>query len=153
MSPFQPETVAFEAGRIMIERIDLLLQQDESFAIETTLSTKSYKNKFILAKERGFKIKLLFFLLPSFEYAIDRVARRVSEGGHNIPKEVIERRYSRGIENLLNIYIPLCDVWDVFENSGNYPEIIAEGSFNNRIEIFQEEIWKSLNEKYYGSRK
>ena len=57
-------------------------------------------------------------------------------------------RYSRGIENSLNIYLPLCDEWDVFDNSEKYPKIIAEGGFNNRIEIFQKEIWDSLKEKY-----
>jgi predicted ABC-type ATPase len=133
----------------MIERVDKLLQLDESFALETTLSTRSYKNKLILASALGFKVKLLFFWLPTVEMAIDRVATRVSEGGHNIPKETIERRYSRGIENLFNIYLPLCDKWDVFDNSEKYPKIIAEGDFNNRIEIFQIEIWQSLKDKYY----
>ena len=147
LSPFQPESVAFEAGRIMIERVDSLLLQEDSFAIETTLSTRSYKNKFIQASANGFKVVLLFFWLPTVEMAINRVATRVKEGGHNIPTDVIERRYIRGIENLFKIYIPFCDDWVVFENSGSYPELIAEGSGNNRIVIFQEEIWKSLNRK------
>ena len=107
LSPFQPEKVSFEAGRIMLERIEVLLKSNENFAFETTLSTKSYKQKLIQAKQKGFKVKLLFFWLPTIEMAINRVAIRVSEGGHNIPDDVIARRYSRGIENLFKI-IYLC---------------------------------------------
>ena len=108
MSPFQPEKVAFEAGRIMLERIDTLLKSNVNFAFETTLSTKSYKNRILEAKGKGYSIKLLFFWLPSIEMAVNRVAMRVSERGHHIPSDVIARRYSRGIENLFKIHIPLC---------------------------------------------
>ncbi|TRX40040.1 zeta toxin family protein [Flavobacterium restrictum] len=141
LSPFQPETVAFEAGRIMIERVDLLLLQEESFAIETTLSTRSYKNKLILAKERGFKVVLLFFWLPTVEMAVNRVATRVKEGGHNIPTDVIERRYFRGIENLFKIYIPLCDKWAVYDNTQFISKIIAKGKRDNQIDIINEDTW------------
>lgn len=89
LSPFQPEKVSFEAGRIMLERIEVLLKSNENFAFETTLSTKSYKQKLIQAKQNGFKVKLLFFWLPTIEMAINRVAIRVSEGGHSIPEDVI----------------------------------------------------------------
>jgi predicted ABC-type ATPase len=107
LSPFQPEKVAFEAGRIMLERMEFLLQANQTFAIETTLTSKSYKGKLLEAIENGYQVKLLFFWLPNVEMAINRVAIRVSEGGHNIPKEVIIRRYSRGILNLFKIYLPL----------------------------------------------
>jgi predicted ABC-type ATPase len=92
--------VAFEAGRIMLERMNQLIQTNKTFAIETTLSSKSYKGKFLEAIKNGYKVKLLFFWLPTVEMAVHRVAMRVSEGGHDIPKEVIIRRYSRGIQNL-----------------------------------------------------
>ena len=143
LSPFQPENVAFEAGRIMLERIDFLMKTNQSFAIETTLATKSYKNKLLKAIENGYQIKLLFFWLPTYEMAIDRVAIRVSEGGHNIPKDIIKRRYFRGIENLFNIYIPLAHDWAVFENSNKNPEIIAQGMFNE-IQIMKRELWDAL---------
>ena len=143
LSPFQPEKVAFEAGRIMLERIDFLMQTNQSFAIETTLATKSYKNKLLKAIENGYQIKLLFFWLPSYEMAIDRVAIRVSEGGHNIPKDIIKRRYFRGIENLFNIYLPLAHDWAVFENSNKHPKIIAKGMFN-QIQIMNQELWDAF---------
>lgn len=146
LSPFQPEKVAFEAGRIMLERIETLLKSNENFAFETTLSTKTYKQKLIQAKTNGFKVKLLFFWLPTIEMAINRVAVRVSEGGHNIPTDVITRRYSRGIENLFKIYIPLCDDWAVFDNSDETPELIAEG-INSETIITKDESWNLLKSK------
>lgn len=146
LSPFQPEKVAFEAGRIMLERIETLLKLNENFAFETTLSTKSYKHRLLEAKENGYTVKLLFFWLPSIEMAINPVAIRVSEGGHNIPTEVITRRYSRGIENLFKIYIPLCDDWAVFDNSNNTPELIAEG-INSEAIVTNKESWNLLKSK------
>lgn len=140
LSPFQPEKVAFEAGRIMLERIEFLLKQNESFAVETTLATRIYKNKFENAISDGYNIKLLFFWLPTVEMAINRVAIRVSEGGHNIPNDVIERRYLRGIENLFKIYIPLCNEWAVFDNSDGEPLKIAQG-IKSEIVIIHPENW------------
>lgn len=147
LSPFQPEKVAFEAGRIMLERINVLLQTKENFAFETTLATKTYKSKLLWAKENGYTIKLLFFWLPNIEMAIERVAVRVSEGGHNIPKDVIARRYKRGIENLFKIYIPLCDDWIVFDNSQTDSEIIAKGNLSGK-EIFENEKWNLLKSSF-----
>lgn len=95
LSPFQPEKVAFEAGRIMLERINELLKNEESFAFETTLSTKSYKNKIKEARQKGYTVTMLFFWLQNVELAKERVKIRVSEGGHNIESDVIERRYIR----------------------------------------------------------
>lgn len=147
LSPFQPEKVAFEAGRIMLERVDNLINSNSNFAFETTLSTKSYKHRILQAKEKGYTIKLLFFWLPSVEMAVDRVAMRVSEGGHNIPSEIIARRYVRGIENLFKIYIPLCDHWAIFDNSDETPDMIAEG-IKEEITVVLDEIWKLIKSKY-----
>lgn len=126
LSPFQPEKVAFEAGRIMLERIHFLLESNETFAIETTLSSKSYKGKLLEAIENGYQIKLLFFWLPTVEMAFKRVASRVKNGGHNIPNDVITRRYSRGITNLFKIYIPLSFEWMIFDSSKNEIQMISK---------------------------
>lgn len=140
LSPFQPEKVAFEAGRIMLERIDFLLNTNQTFAIETTLASKTYKSKLTKAIKNGYQIKLLFFWLPNVSMAIDRVAMRVSEGGHNIPVEVIVRRYLRGIQNLFKIYIPLCNEWAVFDNSDGEPHLLAKG-LDSKIEVVSPENW------------
>lgn len=146
LSPFQPEKVAFEAGRIMLERVEVLLKSNENFAFETTLATKSYKQKLIQAKENGFKVKLLFFWLPTVEMAVNRVAIRVSEGGHDIPEDVIARRYFRGIQNLFEIYLPLSNDWAVFDNSMQMPELIAEG-IQTEISIVKKDSWDLFKSK------
>lgn len=104
LSPFQPETVAFEAGRIMLNRINELLETGVTFAFETTLATKSYKSKIEQAQVRGYKVTLLFFWLENVELALSRVATRVKEGGHNMPEEVIKRRYVAGIKPFRDLF-------------------------------------------------
>lgn len=96
LSPFQPETVAFEAGRIMLNRIRELLKAKVDFAFETTLSTRSYRSLIKEAKKGGYTISLIFFWLESVGLAKERVNDRVRKGGHNIPDDIIERRYIRG---------------------------------------------------------
>lgn len=124
ISPFQPEKVSFEAGRIMLKRIDELLLTNEDFAFETTLATRSFHQLIDRAKKLGYSVSLIYFWLDSVELAEQRVKNRVEEGGHNIPKEVIKRRYHRGIENLFNLYHGLCDVVLIYDNSTNYPDLV-----------------------------
>ena len=126
LSPFQPEKVSFEAGRIMLNRINELLKENKSFAFETTLSTRSYKNKINEAKENGYTITLLFFWLQNIELAKERVRVRVSEGGHNIEPEIIQRRYFNGIKNLFEIYLPIVDGALIFDNSNGKHELLAQ---------------------------
>ena len=117
LSPFKPEEVAIQAGKLMLERIDSLLSQGASFAIETTLATRSYQKLVEQAQSLGYSVQLLFFWLESPEMACQRVAKRVSEGGHNIPVEVIYRRYGLGLENLFNLFIPIVDYWSLYDNN------------------------------------
>lgn len=116
LSPFNPESVAIEAGKLMLQRIDLLLRQRRTFAIETTLATRSYSSLIKRAQSAGYQVVLLFFWLSSPEMAIERVAKRVSEGGHNIPAETIVRRYWLGLHNFFDIFAPIVDSWIFYEN-------------------------------------
>lgn len=152
LSPFQPENVAFEAGRIMLHRIKELLDSDKNFSFETTLATKSYKNKIIEAKQKGYNVILLFFWLESYELAIERVKTRVLEGGHNIPKDVIKRRYFNGINNLFTIYLEIVDQALIFDNSEGNHVLIAEKSLSENIVIFEQEKFNLLL-KYYEQRR
>ena len=93
LSPFNPSGMAIEAGKLMLKRIDELLQKEESFSIETTLSTRSYFKLVETAHQKGYDVTLLYFWLKSPEQAIERVAERVSKGGHDIPNDTIFRRY------------------------------------------------------------
>ena len=127
LSPFNPEGVAIEAGRLMLRRIEDLLEMGESFSIETTLATRSYINLVRRAQEKGYVVHLLFFWLDSIELAKRRVADRVASGGHNIPLPVIERRYKAGLKNLFEIFMKEVDIWILFDNSLNKGERVAFG--------------------------
>lgn len=127
LSPFKPEEVAVEAGKLMLQRIDLLLSKHVTFAIETTLATKSYKNLVQRAKSSGYQVILLFFWLSSPEMAEQRVASRVASGGHNIPHEVIHRRYWAGLRNLFEIFVPIVDLWSLYDNNAKTKPIVKNG--------------------------
>lgn len=125
LSPFCPESVAIQAGKLMLERIESLLHENVSFAIETTLATRSYKNLVLRAQEKGYNVSLLFFWLESPEMACERVHKRVSEGGHDIPKDTIFRRYWLGLENLFRMFMPIVDYWAIYDNNFQ-PDFIAD---------------------------
>jgi predicted ABC-type ATPase len=126
LSPFQPEKVSIEAGRLMLKRIDELINSNQDFSFETTLSTRSFINTIEKAKLKGYYITLIFFWLESVELAKDRVRKRVQEGGHNIESDVIERRYRSGIKNLFNMYAEKVDSLLIYDNSKPESELIAE---------------------------
>ncbi|WP_205624374.1 zeta toxin family protein [Dyadobacter crusticola] len=148
ISPFQPEKVALEAGRIMLKRVNELLGNNESFAFETTLSSKSYKQKIQEAKRQGYAATLIFLWLENIELAKERVKTRVSDGGHNIEPDVIERRYIKGIKNLFDIYLPIVHGAFLFDNSFGVPEIIAQKTLENGLEIIDEIKYAQLREIY-----
>lgn len=119
----------------MLNRINELLLNNENFAFETTLATKSYRSKVTIAQEKGYKAMLLFFWLQDVDLAIERVKTRVQEGGHNIETDVIKRRYENGITNLFNIYLPIVDEALIFDNTGVKTELIAQKILGYDIEI------------------
>lgn len=149
LSPFNPESVSFEAGRIMLQRIEQLIEANQTFAFETTLSTKSYVQLIARCKEKGYKIILIFFWLNSPKLAIERVAARVQNGGHNIPEEVINRRYKKGLQNFVNLFMPLCDEWIVANNSSSNARVVAAGVKTTIETINDQETWNKIVE--YGS--
>lgn len=136
LSPFNPDSVAIEAGKLMLKRIDLLIEQRKTFAIETTLATRSYVSLIRRVREIGYSVVLLFFWLPSPEMAQARVLKRVKEGGHNIPTETITRRYWLGLQNFFKIFTPIVDSWSLYENIdeptelANDDKIIEVDTFN-----------------------
>ncbi|MGO2103623.1 MAG: zeta toxin family protein [Psychroflexus halocasei] len=152
LSPFQPEMVSFESGRIMINRINDLLKENESFAFETTLSTRSHKNKILKAKEQGYTVTLLFFWLDNIELAKERVKIRVKEGGHNIPEDVIQRRYLKGIYNLFDIYLPIIDNVLIFDNSYGKHDLIAQKIITEELDILNKNKFSHLKEYYDKKR-
>lgn len=150
LSPFNPNEVAIQAGRLMLTRIKELLENNVDFAFETTLATRSYTNTVKEAQEKGYLVTILYFWLNSPELAIERVKIRVNEGGHNIPEETIRRRYDLGIRNMFNLYIPIADYWMFIDNSKTPFEILAEGQRNKEV-VKNKMIWNKLKNKYYGN--
>lgn len=146
LSPFNPGSVAIEAGRLMLTRIEELLERDESFSIETTLATKSYINLVRRAQAQGYNVRLLFFWLNSPGLAVQRVAERVAKGGHNIPTDVIRRRYVAGIDNLFRLFMREVDYWEIYDNS-EYPAVqIATGGKYEKTEIKIETTYNKIAE-------
>lgn len=131
LSPFKPEEVAIEAGKLMLQRIELLMEKRATFAIETTLATKGYRRLVERASQTGYIVFLLYFWLPSPEMAEQRVKLRVASGGHDIPKDVIYRRYWRGLENLFNIFIPIVDKWSIYDNRNSMQPIVDRSEVIN----------------------
>ncbi len=150
LSPFQPQKVSIEAGRIMLQRISELLLSGEDFAFETTLSTKSFKNTIKSAKENGYFVSIIFFWLESSQLAKDRVKNRVLEGGHSIEEQTIERRYYAGIKNLFEIYSELVDYLIIYDNSKSTPFLIAEKEIDHSIIIHNQKIYNSFVSLKYG---
>ena len=151
LSPFNPESVALEAGRIMLQRINVLLSESVDFAIETTLSTRSYVSFIKKAKELDYDVTLLYFWLSSPEMAMDRVATRVRKGGHHIPNEIVIRRYYRGIYNLFNLYIPICNNWIVFDNRKTASALVARNSNELGEHIINADIWNTIKTQQDGN--
>lgn len=150
LSPFQPESVSFEAGRIMLNRIEELMRSGDDFAFETTLASKIYRGRIRAAQAQGYRVILLFFWLRDAELAKFRVSSRVREGGHDIPVDVIERRYNAGIRNLFDIYLDIADQALLFDNSEGKHELIAKKSRDSAIIVVSKDKFyqlKRCNEK------
>lgn len=144
LSPFNAEGVAIEAGRLMLQRIEELLKEDVTFAIETTLATRSYVNLVKRAQRQGYRVNLLYFWLSSPELAMRRVAERVSKGGHDIPEEIIRRRYTAGINNLFKLFMPVVDYWAIFDNSATPRRIVATGGRKLETVTMEEELLRTI---------
>ena len=149
LSPFKPERAGILAGRLMLQKIKTLVNSEQDFAFETTLSTRSYQNFVLEAQKNGFSVTILFFWLSSQNLAVKRVETRVKEGGHRIPENVIRRRYENGLKNFFTIFKELVDDWMFIDNSGEPYQIIAEGAKEDE-EIGNAKIWHNLNRKYNG---
>lgn len=130
LSPFRPEAAALQAMRLMVEAMRECVAGNRDFAIETTLSGRSYLNLIRSWKATGYSVKIVFLKLPSADEAIARVRQRVSLGGHHVPDDVVRRRFSQGWSNFEVLYRPLVDAWAVYDSSGSIPTALSEG-FNS----------------------
>lgn len=127
LSPFNPGAAMVRASRYMLMKVEYLLKMGETFSIETTLATRSLLKTIQRAQQQGYEVTVLYFWLSSPQMAIERVRRRVASGGHDIPDEVIKRRYYMGLDYLFNHYIPAVDHWILADNTIAPFKVVAQG--------------------------
>ncbi len=124
LAPYAPDSQAFRASQLMLERIHQLVDARETFAFETTLGARSYAQLIPKWRLAGYRVVLFFLWLPSAELAIARVASRVRQGGHDIPKSTIRRRFIRGLLNLRSLYQPVVDETHIYDASSLPPNLV-----------------------------
>jgi predicted ABC-type ATPase len=127
LSPSDPDAAALRAGRMMLSEIDRHAAAGRSFAFETTLSGHTYLRRIDAWRAAGYTVVLIFLSLASVEEAISRVAIRARQGGHNLPPDVIRRRFASGMRNFLNVYRHRVDVWLLFDSTTWMPRLLDEG--------------------------
>jgi predicted ABC-type ATPase len=147
LAAFGPESVAFEAGRIMLKRIHALAAQNLSFAFETTLASRSYARLIKGLRAKGYEFHLIYVCLSSADLAVQRVRERVRRGGHDVPEEIVRRPYVKGARNFFAVYSGLADTWGIYDNSTQGdPAEIAIKNKNTPPEILREDLWQRLRE-------
>lgn len=124
-----------KAGREALSRLDSFIKQGASFNQESTLTGQTILRTIEKVKENGFLVNLYYIGLDSPELAIERVKRRVANGGHGIPEDVIRKRYEASLYMLTRV-VPLCDFVVVYDNSKAY----------NKIAIYKDDSWTLYDE-------
>jgi predicted ABC-type ATPase len=151
LSAFRPDSVAFTAGRAMLERIRHLARAQADFAFETTLASRSFAPWLAGLKRSGYHVHVLFLWLESVDLAVNRVAARVRLGGHDVPEGTVRRRYTRGLRNLFGLYLPLADSWQVFDNSrAGRPQLVASAHRDRAEQVANPPLWRRITEDYRG---
>ena len=124
LAPFAPASAALQAGRLMLGELDRHSAVGHSFAFETTLSGRNYVRRIQRWQSDGYRVKLIFLRLTSADEAIARVAQRVQQGGHDVPADIIRRRFTAGLHNFTQLYAPLVNTWSLYDNSGANPRLL-----------------------------
>jgi len=144
LSPFNPESVAIEAGRIMLRRMHELIKAKVDFVFETTLAPRTYMHLVKRAKTEGYLVTLIYLWLNSPDLAVARVKMRYENGGHDIEENVVRRRYFSGLRNLFLLYLPLCNFWMMINSSVTPSQLIADGAEDKKVTIHQQHDYKEL---------
>ncbi len=144
LSPFNPEGAAASAGRVMLGRIHELAKAGQSFALETTCAGRGHIRFLRQSQNDGWRVMLIFLWLHHSELAVQRVAKRVAEGGHNIPSAIIQRRYWAGLRNLFALYLPLADTAQIYDNSDSDGHLLASKTRQNGLYIHDPSRWARM---------
>ncbi len=146
LSPLDPDSSTVAAGRVMLDRLDALVKAGDNFAFETTCASHRHPRFLKGCRALGYQIMLIFLWLPSAEVALDRVARRVGQGGHRIPADVVIRRYSAGLRSMRHLYLPLADSAFIYDNSDGVGALIAECRGAAPLTIHDSDRWSRIEE-------
>jgi predicted ABC-type ATPase len=146
LAPENVESAALASGRLLIERMRELVRDGESFAFETTCSGRSFIPTLRECRANGWRVSLYYFWLPSPEHSVARVAKRVSQGGHSIPADVIYRRFKTGLWNMRHLYLPLADTAAVYDKGGYRRILIADREAGFPLVIHDLERWSRIEE-------
>ena len=126
LSPLRPELAGLAGGRIFLAELDRLAAARVDFAFETTLSGLSYLQRLTRWKAARYRIEMVFLRLASPQLALRRIAARVKQGGHNVRRDDVLRRFERGWRNFERHYRPLADAWTIYDNSGDKPRLLEK---------------------------
>ena len=144
LSGFDVDAAAYEAGRIMLERLRSLAAERADFAFETTSSGRAYVSWLRELVTAGYSTHMFYFWVRDAEFAIARVAARVRAGGHHVPPETVRQRYGRSVSNLFNLYLPHLTTWKVFDNSESNYRLVAEGGAGWSGFVYDESKWDAI---------
>lgn len=128
LSALRPEIAAVTAGRVFLAELDRLARSRTSFAFESTLSGRVYAGRLQKWKAAGYRVEIAYLKIDSPELALKRIAARVRQGGHDVSKDDVIRRFDRSWVNFLRVYRPLADAWWVYDNSGLAPTLLDSSS-------------------------
>ena len=126
LSPLKPELAAIAAARVVLREIDRLASDRANFAFETTLSGLTYLRRMESWKQVGYRIEIVYLRLDSVDLALRRIAARVLQGGHDVARRDVIRRFKRGWENFESIYRPMAESWAIYDNSGASPVLLEQ---------------------------
>jgi predicted ABC-type ATPase len=141
------EAVAIMAGRIMLTRLKELAAAQQDFAFESTLSSRSFALFLRQLKAQGYQVAIYYFSLASPSLAVRRVKLRVAMGGHDVPADVIRRRFDRSLSNFFSLYTPLADRWLVFDNSVTGTAILLAQQEEDNLQIKELKQWHKLQKR------
>ena len=145
LSGFDPASAELQAGRVMLKRLHELAVLRKTFAFETTLAAKHYAEWVKKLRNEGYAFQLMFLWLQSPELAVQRVRERAHAGGHDVPEQIIRRRFAAGLKNFSTLYRPLANTWAVYDNSGSSsPTMIAQGGAGQGPNIIRADLWKKF---------
>ncbi|HZK75992.1 MAG TPA: zeta toxin family protein [Candidatus Kapabacteria bacterium] len=147
ISPFDPDAALLEAGRVVLSRIHQLIDERASFALETTLSGRGYAKLISQAQSTGYSVTLDYLNLNSVELSLERIIRRVKAGGHNVPEEIVRRRFDRSLVNFFQLYRDLADHWEFWDNSASEYQLWASGTKSETL-IREEHLYNQVYERY-----